>query len=149
PLDPALPILDAHHHLWNKPDDRYLAEDLLADFGGHNVTATIFVEGDTALRTHGPEELRTVGETEMAAAEGARAGRGIAAAIVARADPGLAAALVPVLNDHAEAGGGSFRGIRYSSPWPADPAARGSARLNPAGLLYAPTFRQGLAEVER
>ena len=31
PLEPALPIIDAHHHLWKLPHDTYLLDDFLAD----------------------------------------------------------------------------------------------------------------------
>ena len=30
-LDPDLPIIDTHHHLWQRPDHRYLLHELLAD----------------------------------------------------------------------------------------------------------------------
>src|SRR5262245_60017761 len=41
-LEPDLPIVDAHHHLWDMPGYRYLLGDLLADLGsGHNVVATV------------------------------------------------------------------------------------------------------------
>ena len=37
-LEPALPICDPHHHLWDHPGSRYLLDELLADTGsGHNV----------------------------------------------------------------------------------------------------------------
>ena len=41
-LDPVLPIVDPHHHLWDHRDwDRYLLEDLHGDTGaGHNIEAT-------------------------------------------------------------------------------------------------------------
>ena len=36
-LEPALPIVDPHHHLWDRPDWRYLLPDLLDDLNsGHN-----------------------------------------------------------------------------------------------------------------
>ena len=36
-LEPELPIIDPHHHLWQRPGWRYLLEDLLLDTGsGHN-----------------------------------------------------------------------------------------------------------------
>ena len=48
PLEPDLPIIDAHHHLWNLPHDRYLLDEFLADAnpqeGGHNVVASVFAE---------------------------------------------------------------------------------------------------------
>lgn len=33
-LDPARPIIDAHHHLWDMLHPRYLVDDLLADGSG-------------------------------------------------------------------------------------------------------------------
>jgi hypothetical protein len=36
-LDPTLPIVNAHHHLWNRGGHRYLLDELLADTGsGHH-----------------------------------------------------------------------------------------------------------------
>src|SRR5947209_19293560 len=40
PLEPELPIIDPHHHLWDDPartPQRYLLEHLAADTKGHNV----------------------------------------------------------------------------------------------------------------
>jgi hypothetical protein len=40
-LEPDLPIVDPHHHLWDRPDSRYCLDELLADLNsGHNVVAT-------------------------------------------------------------------------------------------------------------
>jgi hypothetical protein len=65
-LEPALPICDPHHHLWDHPGRRYLLDELLADTGsGHNVTATVFVECLSMYRADGPEAMRPVGETEF------------------------------------------------------------------------------------
>ena len=45
PIDPDMPIIDPHHHLWDYPTSRYMVEELLADIGsGHNVVQTVFVE---------------------------------------------------------------------------------------------------------
>jgi len=30
-VDPELPIVDAHHHLWDRPGWRYLIDEFLAD----------------------------------------------------------------------------------------------------------------------
>ena len=64
-LEPDLPIIDPHHHLWDRTGDRggdlpppqhgfeamlrtvprYLLDELLADMNsGHNVIGTVFVE---------------------------------------------------------------------------------------------------------
>lgn len=150
-IDPARPVIDAHHHLWARPGDRFLADEFVAERAGHNIIASVFVEGGAAYRTEGAERLRFVGETAMVAGEGARAtaqGVQLAAAIIARADLGLGRQVDEVLDAHAAAGRGRFRGIRHATPWHADPAARGSVRLAPAGQLYDPAFRAGLAELQ-
>src|SRR6202051_2746161 len=67
-LEPDLPIIDTHHHLWVRPDHRYLLDELVADLRtGHNVVATVFVECHSMYRAQGPVEMRPVGETEFVA----------------------------------------------------------------------------------
>ena len=42
-LEPELPIIDTHHHLWQRGDWTYLLPELLADLNtGHNIVATVF-----------------------------------------------------------------------------------------------------------
>ena len=43
-LEPELAICDPHHHLWDRPEERYLIPEMVADFSGHRVTSTVFVE---------------------------------------------------------------------------------------------------------
>src|SRR6202048_5606729 len=65
-LEPSLPIIDPHHHLWDRPGWRYLLDDLLLDVsGGHNILATVFVQARAMYRETGPLEMRPVGETEF------------------------------------------------------------------------------------
>ena len=65
-LDPALPIIDPHHHLWDHPGSRYLLDEIVRDTAsGHRVLATVFVECMSMYRADGPEALRPVGETEF------------------------------------------------------------------------------------
>ena len=65
-LEPDLPIVDTHHHLWERPDHRYLLHEFLDDVRtGHNVVATVFVECHAMYRATGPEEMRPVGQTEF------------------------------------------------------------------------------------
>src|SRR5438067_1396385 len=89
-LLPDLPIVDAHHHLWNVPGYRYLAEDLVGDLdSGHRVVDTVYVEAMTGHRPDGPVELRPVGDTEFVVRETPVAGPGgdrLAQAVVAFAD---------------------------------------------------------------
>ena len=65
-LEPDLPIIDTHHHLWERPDHRYLLHEFLDDVRtGHNIVATVFVECHAMYRAAGPEEMRPVGQTEF------------------------------------------------------------------------------------
>src|ERR1700755_2470630 len=65
-LEPELPIIDTHHHLWDRPGNRYLVPDLIQDLTtGHNVFATVSSECDAMYRIAGPEEMKPVGETEF------------------------------------------------------------------------------------
>src|SRR5262249_7487133 len=65
-LEPDLPIVDPHHHLWDRPGWRYLLDELLADTAsGHNILATVFVQARAMTRAAGPIQLRPIGETEF------------------------------------------------------------------------------------
>jgi L-fuconolactonase len=116
-LDPDLPIVDPHHHLWDTQRP-YLLPELRADTGGgHRVEATVFVECGWHHRRDGPEELRPVGETEAVAtlADASEADGGAAIrAIVGHADMRLGDGVQAVLDAHAVAAGGRLRGIRHS-----------------------------------
>src|SRR5687767_9760120 len=123
PLDPDQPICDPHHHLWDRPLDRYLLPDLLADTGsGHNVDRTVFIECRSAYRPDGPAAMRPVGETDFvaaAAAESDRAGGSVLAGIVGFADLCLPE-VEDVLAAHVDAGGGRFRGVRHTAAFHPD-----------------------------
>src|SRR5690606_21736833 len=155
-LEPALPIIDAHHHLWDKPAARYMRSEMEVDIrGGHNVVATIFVEGKWGYRQSGAPELASLGETELAAeaaaeseATGKRAPK-IAAGIVGYVDLALGARCGDILDRHVEAAGGRFCGVRNTSAWHPDPQARGSVLTPPKDLLYDSGFRAGFAELVR
>ena len=57
-IEPALPIIDPHRHLWDRPGYRYLFTELLADVGsGHNIRATCYEQAREMYRADGPEEL--------------------------------------------------------------------------------------------
>src|SRR3954468_4615897 len=151
-IDPARPIVDPHHHLWDRGGQRYLIEELVADLAsGHNVVATVYVEARSMYRAAGPEPLRPIGEVEFAngaAAMSASGGYGpaaICAGIVGHANLLLGEAARPVLEAEIIAGGGRFRGIRHSSPWDADPQVAGIYAMRPKGLLLDPAFRKGFS----
>ena len=54
-LEPDRPIIDPHHHLWDRPGNRYLFHDLMEDLNsGHNIRATVFLECREMYRAEGP-----------------------------------------------------------------------------------------------
>ncbi len=151
-IDPARPIVDPHHHLWDRDGQRYLIEEISADIGsGHNVIATVYVEARSMYRAHGPEALRPVGEVEFAngaAAMSASGGYGpaaVCAGIVGHVNLLLGDGARSVLEAEIAAGGGRFRGIRHSSAWDADADVAGMYATRPKGLLLDSTFRRGFA----
>ena len=79
-IDPDLPIIDTHHHLWMRkgggargeswevPEFRYLIDEFLADCNtGHNIVGSVFLQCHSMYRADGPEQMKPVGETEFVA----------------------------------------------------------------------------------
>jgi len=153
-MEPDLPIVDPHHHLWDFADRRYLFDELKADLdSGHNVVATVFAECSAFLRRDGDPEFRWVGETEVVngvaamSASGAYGPLRACAGIVGRADLRLGERVRPVLEAHMAAGGGRFRGVRDNALWDEDPALRSPRLKIEPGLLGQPEFRRGVREL--
>ena len=153
-LEPDLPIVDPHHHLWDHAGNRYLLDDLLADLGaGHNVVATVFLQCFWAYRTAGPEEMNSVGETEFVASVAAEAARRgvkprVCAGIVGYADFRQGEKVDAVLEAHIEAGAGHFRGIRQLTA--RHKAFLASMATPPDfGMMADPAFRSGFALLEK
>ncbi len=151
-LEPELPIVDPHHHLWERPGWNYMLDDLLADTNsGHNIVGTVFVQCRSMHRASGPEEFRPVGETEFVngvAAMSASGGYGatkVCDGIVGHVDLRQGAHANDVLEAHIRAGGGRFRGIRHITAWDGDPTLMNPAYAPPPGLMFDPTFRSGFA----
>jgi predicted TIM-barrel fold metal-dependent hydrolase len=151
-IDPTRPIVDPHHHLWDRGGQRYMIEDMAADIAsGHNIVATVYVEARSMYRAAGAEALRPVGEIEFAtgaAAMSASGGYGqalICAGIVGHVNLLLGEAARPVLEAEIAAGEGRFRGIRHSSAWDSDPDVAHMYATRPKGLLLDPAFRKGFA----
>ena len=86
-------------------------------------------------RASGPEELRSVGETEFVAGVAAMSASGlygpthVAAGIVGFADLTLGDRVEPVLEAHLRASGGRFRGVRHSAGWDASPVIGNSTKM--------------------
>lgn len=150
-IDPDLPIVDPHHHIWIKPDDSYRADDLQSDVvaSGHKIVATVFIECVTAYREDGPVERKPIGETEFVVRSLPlkESGPRFAAGIVGRADLSLGDWIQPVLEAQIEAGQGRFRGIRRPVRW--DPEGIGMfGKPFPQSLAMNAAFRRGVAQLE-
>lgn len=147
-LEPQAPVVDPHHHLWDRGGHTYLAPQFSADAGagGHRVLSTVYVECRSQYHPGGPVPLRPVGETAFVAGLARAAHRqgaiAVAAGIVAFADLALGDAVEPVLDAHAVAGEGRLRGVRYASAWDADPAIHASYPTR-AGMLREPQVQAG------
>ena len=153
-IDPSLPIIDPHHHLWNRDGHQYYLQELLEDTStGHNVVATIFVECSAMYRQGGPDSMRPVGEVEFVNGIAAMSASGIfgdtraAAGIVGNANLSLGASVEEVLAATVAVAGGRFRGVRNSSVWHPDPSAHGSSVSARPEMLQQPEFREGLARL--
>ena len=132
-LEPALPIIDPHHHLWDMrrarldPDSfrqrLYLCDEISRDIttSGHNVVQTVFAQCGAFYRADGPAEMRCIGETEFVHGIAAMSRSGIygetrlCTGIFSTADLRLGAAAEPILEAHLHASE-YFRGIRSAFP---------------------------------
>ena len=154
-LEPNLPIIDPHHHLWDHPGSRYLLDEILADTNsGHRVLATVFVECASMYRADGPEAMKPVGETEFVngiAAMSASGGFGdtrVAAGIVSFADLALGGAVEEVLRAHIAAAPARFRGIRHAAGHDDSPEVQNSHTKPPKDLYHSKKFREGFAKLK-
>lgn len=176
-IEPDLPIIDPHHHLWDlratvpmfpQPHHDFIAaisgaakytfDELLADMqSGHNIVGTVFMECGAFYDTARSDAMKPVGEVEYVNGVAAQGASGLygdirpCAAIVGHADLTLGDGVKPVLEALLAAGGGSlggrFRGIRHSAAWDADPATLGPPFHAPEGLLRDAKFREGFAHL--
>jgi L-fuconolactonase len=158
PIDSALPVVDAHHHLYERPGLRYLLDEMLEDLRcGHNVRASVFVQARAMLRAGGPEPMKPIGETEFIngisamSASGAYGKARLCAGIVGFADLRLGDAVRPVLESHIAAAGGTtsaggrFCGIRQPATWDTDLSLFNPVYRTSEDMLETPAFRMGVA----
>jgi len=155
-LEPELPILDPHHHVWDNDRGRYLMHELAADTsdGGHNIVKTVFIECGSMYRAEGPEEMKPVGEVEFVNGIAAMSASGIygktrhCAGIIGHANLALGDRVQPVLEALIAAGNGRFRGIRHGLVWDTGNAAKFGRRQVPRHQALDPVFRKGFARLQ-
>ena len=153
-LEPELPIIDPHHHLWVRNGYTYLMPELASDLAsGHNIVATVYAECHSMYRSGGAEESRSLGETEFVrgqAAMSASGGFGVTRAcdvMFGNVDLTLGAAVESLLEQHLEASGRGFRGVRLSSGWHEDPQIGNVGER--AGLLMESAVNEAIGVVDR
>ena len=150
-LEPDLPIIDPHHHLWDRLGP-YFTDELLGDLtAGHNIRQSVFIQCRHGYRTEGPDNLKPVGETEFVVriAEEAAAKRpdiGACNGIVAHANLLLGDDVQPVLDAHKDAAKGRLRGIRHITASGGDRFS-GAVPNSPLRVMYDGEFRKGFARL--
>ncbi len=151
-LEPDLPIIDAHHHMWVRAGNRYYLEDFLAEAQtGHNIKASMFMECGSFYRKNASALMAPVGEVEFANGVAAMAASStynstlVCAGIVGTADISMGAEVAQVLDAQIAAGGGRFRGIRVSTKWDADDDLNTTRYTYARDLMQDKDFRAGFA----
>ena len=151
-LEPDLPIIDPHHHLWDLRNHNgmgfrqevYLCEEISRDItdSGHNVVQTVFAQCGAFYRADGPEEMRPVGETEFVHGIAAMSRSGIygptrlCTGIFSTADLRMGDVAAGVLEAHLHASA-NFRGVRTAFPSDLnDEFLKGFALLEKYDLSY-------------
>jgi L-fuconolactonase len=175
-LEPDLPIIDPHHHLWDWPAGiladrptpmhgfdtvigrslRYLLPEFLADLNsGHNIRATVFVQCRSMYRADGPDAFKSLGETEFVNGVAAMCASGrygevrACAGIVGHVDLTMGSMAGAVLEAHLNAAGERFKGIRHSASYDADANVLGPLARIGAGLYESKAFREGYAQLAK
>lgn len=170
-LEPDLPIVDPHHHLWDLrpllpafPEPRhdfleaiagaayYTFDELHADtHSGHSIVGTVFMECGAFYDASRGDAMKPVGEVEFVNGIAAQGASGLygdyrpCAAIIGHADLTLGDAVKPVVEALLAAGNGRFKGIRHAAAWDADPDVLGPPFHAPEGLYHSDAFRTGIA----
>lgn len=173
-LEPELPIIDPHHHLWDlrpllnvfpEPHHPFIAaiarspyytfNELHADATcGHNVIGTVFMECGAFYRAGASDAMKVLGETEYVNGVAAQSASGLygdlrlCEAIIGHVDLRLGDGAREVLEAQM-AVTDRFKGIRHQAAWDADPEVLGPPFHAPAGLYRDPEFRKGFAHLSQ
>ena len=156
-INPELPIIDPHHHLWNGDNQLagsfpYLIENLNEDtFSGHNIVGTIFMECAQGYYLDGEEKYKPVGETEFVInlikdSEKLSKSTNIMG-IIGFADLMLGHEVKDVLNTHLSKGEGLFRGIRHAAGWDKNNEIHNSHSNPIENIYHNKSFMKGAEEL--
>jgi predicted TIM-barrel fold metal-dependent hydrolase len=154
-LDADLPIIDSHHHLFDRPPLRYMVDEYLADArAGHRIVASVYVETQAFARRDGPEMLRPLGEIEFANGVGAVGASGVygdcqvCAGIVGHADLRFGAAIGALLDQALALAPQRFKGVRQITiEHPGEAPFRFITHRPPVGVMRHPEFAHGFRQL--
>ena len=173
-LEPDLPIIDPHHHLWDLrpmlpmfPEPRHRFIETLVPVAhytfdqfneevansGHSVVGTVFMECGAFYNGAYGEAKKVVGEVEFVegvaaqSASGLYGGTRLCAGIVGHADLMAGEAAGEVLDALQAASPGRFKGIRHAGAWDPDPDVLGPPFAHPPERYLDAGFREGFAEL--
>lgn len=155
PVDPDIAVVDSHHHLWLKPNQKYFVEEFEADLAscGHEIVGSVYVECHSMYRRSGADAWKPVGEAQFYAAEMARStyvARDLGCGFVGTADLTLGDAVDEIFDAFQLESGGKFKGIRCAVYWDEDASLNlGLRPYAPKGLLLDPGFRRGFARLSQ
>lgn len=156
-LEPVLPIIDAHHHIWDRPGIKYMLDEWLADISaGHNIVASIYCEASTFHRAAGPAEDKALGEIEFANGIGAIGASGrygdcrFCAGLIGQADLTRGAGLGEFLDRALALAPDRFRGVRQITlAYPDDRPFRTMPHVPPSTVLDSDSLPLALAELQK
>lgn len=150
-IDPLREIIDCHHHLWNRPDSRYMVDEFLRDAqDGHHVVQSIFIQCRTGYR-HGTLDSPALETTAIAHATHASQGQAspvqVGAGIVGYADMRGGAGIAPLLDAHIQSGGDRFKGVRHIVAWADGPEFQVEGYPTAPGMMSSPEFEAALQQL--
>jgi predicted TIM-barrel fold metal-dependent hydrolase len=157
-LEPDLAIVDSHFHLFDRPGNRYMLEEYLADASaGHKIVASIYCETQAFIRADGPEVLQPLGEVEFANGVAAMAASGIygpckvAHGIIGNANLTHGSKVGELLDRCMQVAPDRFRAVRQIiMDYPDErPYKYFMSGRPPMGVMDTEGFPLGLAEIEK
>jgi L-fuconolactonase len=152
-IDPDLPIVDPHLHIWDG-HGTYLVPQLLEDLNsGHHIRGTVFIECSFMYRAGGDPRTASVGEVEYVNGVAAEFESGLhgpvraCAGIVGKVDLTFGGIAGEVMETCIARAPDRFRGIRQMAAWDSSPIVNTLRRPPQKDLLMDPSFREGFAKL--
>jgi L-fuconolactonase len=155
-IEPGLPIIDCHVHLFDLPNNKYMLDDYLDDVrAGHNIVGSIYCETQSFARKDGPEWMRPLGEVEFANGVAAMSASGtyglcrVNAGIIGHANMTFGSHISELLDRCLSVAPERYRGVRHVTlDYPDErPFKFIMTHRPPSGILETSGFPLALAEL--